>query len=134
MELVDRIHLDPLRRDFQILEQLPCQSRRIPQQRIEMRGGVEDKTAPSKRGAESAEHIVPLEQKNFQSCFGEDVPAEQPAYPRPDDYRVVIRRILSAEDGRHGGKSSQKSKVKKQKSKVFRRTNCTPAALLTFDL
>src|SRR5258708_570848 len=134
MELVDRIHLDPLGRDLQILQQLSGESGRISQQRIEMRGGVEDKAAPAKRGAESAQHVVPLEQKNFQSGFGEDVAAEQPAYTRPDDYRVVVRRILTAEDGRHGEKSSQKSKVKRQKSKVRREHNLCTETLLTFDL
>src|SRR5262249_26960999 len=99
-----------------------------------MRGGIEDKAAPPKCGAESAKHVVPLDQKNFQSRLGEDVPAEQPAYTRPDNDRVVVGRILAAEDGRHGEKSSQKSKGKRKKEKVFRRKICAPAALLTFDL
>src|SRR5258708_1919877 len=133
MELVDRIHLDPLGRDLKILEQLSCESRRISQQRIKMRGGIEDKAAPPKCGAESAEHVVPLEQKNFQSRFSEDVPAEQPAYTRPDYDRVVVRRVLTAEDRRHGEKSSQKSKVKRQKSKVRRVHNLCTETLLTFD-
>src|SRR5260221_4522065 len=106
MELVDRIHLDPLSRNIQILQQLSGESRRIPQQRIEMCRRVEDKTAPAEGGTESAEHIVPLEQENFQSRLGEDVPAEQPAYTRPDDYRVVLSRVLTAEDGRHSRQAS----------------------------
>src|SRR6266540_489231 len=122
MELVDRIHLDPFGRDFQILKELSGESRRISQQRIEMRGGIKDKTAPAECGAESAQHVVPLEEQNLQSRLGENICAEQAAYARTDDDRVVGGRIVAAEDGWHA-KSSQKSKVKGQRSKVFPCTN-----------
>src|SRR6266705_2849675 len=115
MELVDRIHLDPLGGNLQVLEQLPGESRGISQQRIKMRCGVEDKASPPERGAESAEHVMPLDQQDLESCLGQNISAEQAADARPDDYRVVGRGVVATEDRRHGETSNQKAEGKSQK-------------------
>ena len=62
MELVDRIHLNPLGGNFEVMEQLSGECGGIAQQRIKVSSGVKDKAVAAEGGAESAEHVVALEQ------------------------------------------------------------------------
>ena len=65
----------------------------IAEQRIEVGGGVEDEAVAAKGGAESAQHVVALQQQHFQAAARQQVGAEQPADPAADEDRVVVRGV-----------------------------------------
>ena len=76
MELIHRVHLDPLGGDFQFLEELACECARIAEQRIEMRCRVEDETLAAEGGAEPAQHVVLFEQQHFHTGASQYIRAD----------------------------------------------------------
>src|SRR2546425_917207 len=107
MDPVDQFHLHPLGGYFQFLEELSCEGGGIAEERIKVRRCVKDEAAAAERRAEAAQHVVPLEEQYLQSGLCEEVGAEQPAYARSDDDRVITGRVIAAKDSRHGKTKSK---------------------------
>jgi hypothetical protein len=61
MELIHRVHLDPLGLDAEIAEQLSRNAGRVTQEWIEMASCVKDKPLPAKCAAIATDHVMLLD-------------------------------------------------------------------------
>ena len=98
VKAIDRIHLDPADRHPEIRQKSPRDGRWIPEERIEMRRGVERVPLPPERAAVAADHVVLLDDEDAQPGAGEEVGANEAADAGAGDDGVVrLRRSASLE-------------------------------------
>ena len=98
VELVHGIHANPLGLASQFHQQFSGECSRVAQQRIKMRGRVEDKTLSSKRRAEAAQHVMALQQEHFHAAFGQNIGTDEPADAGANDDGVIPRRVFPAKN------------------------------------
>src|SRR5215475_10406513 len=98
MELVHRIHLDPLRRNLEFAKELASKGGRVSQERVEMCSRVEQKTLAAKTGTKAAESIVFFHNQDAHAAAAQQIGAHQAADPGADHDGIVVSRVDPAED------------------------------------
>jgi hypothetical protein len=89
VELVDRVHLDPACRDFEVTEQPARDGVRVAQEGIEVSGRIEDIAIAPERAAVTSGDVVLLDDQDLQPGLREQIAAHQAAESGADDHGVV---------------------------------------------
>src|SRR5262245_40772527 len=95
MKMVNRIHLDPAVPDTQLRKQPSRDRRRITEQWIKVRRGIERVALAPEGAAIAADHVMLLDEQYPQPSPSEQIRANQTSNASADDHGVVKRFRLS---------------------------------------